>query len=104
MIDLSVEVETWLRRIIREELIAASPPVSNKEPEAKSAAPQDALLNMKLAAQYFGISTLTLYRYKKRGEIGYYRIGNRVLFSIQRHILRFLQAREIARRTRKRAL
>lgn len=104
MVNLSIEVETWLRRIIREELVATTPSVSSKEREAKPAPEQDALLNMKMAAEYFGISTLTLYRCKKRGEIGYYRVGNRVLFSIEKHILPFLEAHETDLRTRKMAL
>ena len=45
MLDLSVEVERWLRRIIREEITAACLSVSNKEPEQSPETVQDSLLN-----------------------------------------------------------
>lgn len=100
MVDLAVEVEMWLRGIIRAEIVAAGPPFSSEEPEAKPVKAQDSLLNMKLAADYLGVSKVALYRFKKRGEIGYYGTGNRALFSVQKHILPFLESREILIRSR----
>ncbi len=51
----------------------------------------DQLLNVKDAARFLGISTITLWRNLKRDAIGCYRIGNRVLLSKQKHLLPFLR-------------
>lgn len=53
--------------------------------------------NEREAAQRIGVSRITLLRARKRGEIGYYRIGSRVVYS-ESHIREFLA--EAERKTR----
>ena len=53
---------------------------------------EEKLLNIKEAADFLGISTVTLWRNGK--EIGCYRIGNRRLFSKEKHLIPFLEKRE----------
>lgn len=48
------------------------------------------LLNVKESAALLGISTVTMWRKIKQQEIGFYRIGSRVLLSKENHILPFL--------------
>lgn len=54
---------------------------------------QENLISAKEAVARLGISKPTLCRIMQRGEIGYYRVGTRVLFS-DRHITDFLAACE----------
>lgn len=53
---------------------------------------EEKLLNIKEAAEFLGVSTVTLWRNGK--EIGCYRIGNRRLFSKEKHLLPFLEKKE----------
>lgn len=52
------------------------------------------LLSVKEASQFLGISQVTLRRILKRQEIGLFRVGNRILFSREQHLLPFLQKSE----------
>ena len=54
---------------------------------------QERLLSAKEAVAKLGISKPTLCRIMQRGEIGFYRVGARVLFS-EEHITTFLEACE----------
>jgi excisionase family DNA binding protein len=45
------------------------------------------------AAQRIGVSRITLLRARKRGEIGYYRVGSRVIYS-EAHIRAILDDAE----------
>jgi excisionase family DNA binding protein len=49
------------------------------------------LFSVKDAARFLGISTVTMWRNLKRGTIGCYRIGSRVLLSKEEHLLPFLR-------------
>lgn len=51
--------------------------------------------NVKAGASFLGVSPVTLGRLMSRGEIGYYRIGSRVVFSTENHLLPFLRRNEI---------
>jgi excisionase family DNA binding protein len=55
---------------------------------------KERLLSVKEAAQFIGISAVTLHRILKREEIEHYRIGNRILFSKESHILPYLSRNE----------
>lgn len=54
---------------------------------------QEKLLSAKETVVRLGISKPTLCRLMQKGQIGYYRVGTRVLFS-DKHITAFLQACE----------
>ena len=54
---------------------------------------RERLLSAKEAVAKLGISKPTLCRIMQRGEIGFYRVGMRVLFS-EEHISTFLEACE----------
>lgn len=86
------EIENRFRSIIREEIRIAlesfeDPIVSDDEPSTK-------LLTSKEAALYCRISEVTLWRMRKNCEIGFFRVGNRVLYSIEKHLLPFFESRE----------
>jgi excisionase family DNA binding protein len=49
------------------------------------------LLSEKEAAAYIGISVSTLKRKRYSGEVTYYRIGNRILYSPDKHLDLFLR-------------
>lgn len=51
----------------------------------------DQLLSKTEAAKFLGVSPMTVHRKYKNDEIGYYKIGNRILFSLSNHLLPFLQ-------------
>ena len=53
------------------------------------------LLSVKEAAEFLGISQVTLHRILKRQEIGFFRVGYRILFSKEQHLLPFLEKCEI---------
>lgn len=52
------------------------------------------LINEIEAAKFLGISRMTLLRKRNAGEIGFYRVGIRVLYSKEKHLLPFLQSCE----------
>ncbi len=45
-------------------------------------------------AKFLGVSKMTLLRYRKAKKIGHFRIGFRVLYSKEKHLLPFLEERE----------
>ena len=49
------------------------------------------LLSVKEASGFLGISSVTLHRILKRQEIGFFRVGGRILFSQEQHLFPFLQ-------------
>ncbi|HEX8198567.1 MAG TPA: helix-turn-helix domain-containing protein [Pyrinomonadaceae bacterium] len=51
----------------------------------------DSLLNEKQAATFLNISRMTLLRKRQSGEIKFFRIGFRVLYSKEKHLLPFLE-------------
>jgi len=52
---------------------------------------KEPLLNEKEAAKFLGVSRITLLRKRKLGEIASFRIGFRVLYSKEKHLLPFLE-------------
>lgn len=52
------------------------------------------LINEIEAAKFLGISRMTLLRKRNAQEIGFYRVGFRVLYSKEKHLLPFLQSCE----------
>jgi excisionase family DNA binding protein len=52
------------------------------------------LMSEKQAAQWLGVSRITLLRARMAGRIGAYRIGARVLYSEEKHLRPFLEACE----------
>lgn len=52
---------------------------------------KEPLLNEKEAAHFLGISRITLLRKRKDGKISFFRIGFRVLYSREKHLLPFLE-------------
>ena len=52
------------------------------------------LMNEKEAAKFLGISRMTLLRKRNAQEIGFYRVGFRVLYSKEKHLIPFLETCE----------
>jgi excisionase family DNA binding protein len=48
------------------------------------------LLSEREAAEYIGVCRLTLMRLRQRKRLGFFRVGTRVLYSIEEHIKPFL--------------
>ncbi len=58
------------------------------------------LLSEAAAAKFLGVSKMTLSRKRNAGEIGYFRLGFRVLYSKEKHLMLFLQQREAKQRSK----
>jgi excisionase family DNA binding protein len=52
------------------------------------------LLSEKQAAKFLGVSSITLFRKRKNREINFYRVGFRILYSREKHLLPFLDSCE----------
>jgi excisionase family DNA binding protein len=55
---------------------------------------QEELKSAKQTSLKLGVSKSTLCRLMQRGEIGFFRVGSRVLFSEEKHIAPFLESCE----------
>ncbi len=66
-----------VRRVVREELVI----LENRDTEVPRLR-ADAMMNVKEAARYLGISTSTLYRKAERVEVASVKIGSRVTFRV----------------------
>jgi len=76
IVTLLSQVEPWLRSLLRDEVTKAfeqgcATSMSSRTPD---------LLDSKRVAEYLGISEVTLWRLRKEGRIGFFRIGSRVNF------------------------
>lgn len=59
-------------------------------PEPDLPSPSEPLMSESEAANFLGISKMTLLRKRNAGEIGFYRVGFRVLYSKEKHLIPFL--------------
>jgi excisionase family DNA binding protein len=71
-------------------------PKDEQNSRNKAAQPtlNEPLLNEKEAAKFLGISRMTLLRKRNASEIGFYRVGFRVLYSKEKHLIPFLETCE----------
>ena len=69
-----------------------TPQVAAKPPEQPTMT--EPLMNEIEAARFLGISRMTLLRKRNASEIGFFRVGFRVLYSKEKHLLPFLQTCE----------
>jgi len=76
---------------VKEEVIEVSSPAEVSEP----------LMSELEAAKFLGISKMTLLRKRNTGLIGFFRVGFRVLYSKEKHLLPYLAACEVQRPGRK---
>ena len=67
-------------------------PSINKSPKQGQTEPtlNEPLVNEAEAAKFLGISKMTLLRKRNAGEIGFYRVGFRILYSKEKHLVPFL--------------
>ena len=63
-------------------------------PNAEEATVSEPLLSEADAATFLGISKITMARKRKAKEIGHFRLGPRILYSKEKHLMPFLKARE----------
>ncbi len=73
---------------------------SPREPNINSADPPDVvepLLSETEASQFLGVSKVTLLRKRNAGLIGFFRVGFRVLYSKEKHLLPYLANCEVQR-------
>lgn len=54
----------------------------------------EGLMSEAVAAKFLGISKITLLRKRNAGEINFFRVGTRVLYSMKAHLLPFLKSNE----------
>ena len=59
--------------------------------DEKTPALSEPLMNETEAAKFLGISRMTLLRKRKANEIGFFRVGFRVLYSKEKHLIPFLE-------------
>lgn len=57
---------------------------------------EDDIKTIKQGARCIGVSPITLHRIMRRGEIGYFRIGSRIVFSREKHLIPFLLKNEVS--------
>lgn len=62
-----------------------------KATEATKPNQNEPLMNEVEAAKFLGISRMTLLRKRNAGEIGFYRVGFRILYSKEKHLIPFLE-------------
>ena len=55
----------------------------------KSESEEDVMMNMEEAAKFLQISKVTLHKIKRNGNLKYYRVGRKILFS-RKEILNFI--------------
>ena len=63
-------------------------------PPAGAPSINEPLLSEAKAAEFLGVSKMTLLRKRNAGDIGFFRVGFRVLYSKEKHLLPFLNACE----------
>jgi hypothetical protein len=63
-----------------------------REPTASSIS--EPLLSEAEAAMFLGISRMTLFRKRNADEIGYFRVGSRIRYSREKHLIPYLQRHE----------
>jgi excisionase family DNA binding protein len=65
---------------------------THTQADLESSSPvSEPLLSEAEAARFLGISKMTLLRKRNAGEIGYFRVGFRVLYSREKHLVPFLE-------------
>lgn len=62
--------------------------------EATKSIQNEPLMNEQEAAKFLGVSKMTLLRKRNAEEIGFYRVGFRVLYSKEKHLIPFLESCE----------
>ncbi len=94
ILDAFKQIEPLVRQIVREEIESAL--LANYETMESSSNAEIAkdLMNTKETAAYLGVSPLTVYRLRKENELGFYRVGSRILFSLKDHIRPHLETTE----------
>ena len=60
----------------------------------ESVSENEPLLSEEEAAQFLGVSKMTLLRARNAGNIRFFRVGNRVLYSKEKHLVPYLHGRE----------
>lgn len=80
-------------------VVAQHNETGNKTSKSSAIDPQTAsiaepLLSETDAAKFLGISNITLLRKRKAGNIGFFKVGFRVLYSMEKHLIPFLNACE----------
>jgi hypothetical protein len=66
----------------------------NENPEETDAIISEPLMSEREASRFLGISKMTLLRKRNAREIGFFRVGFRILYSKEKHLLPFLRERE----------
>ena len=62
--------------------------------EQNSLAHEDKILTEIEAEQFLRLSRMSLIRNRQSGRLGFFRLGGRVAYSMQRHLLPFLESCE----------
>ena len=76
---------------------------TRQKPEVDPGDPPDLvepLLSEAEASQFLGISKMTLLRKRNAGLVGFFRVGIRVLYSKEKHLLPYLAHCEVQRQVR----
>lgn len=106
VIALRTELRAEAKRAVEElikplEMFSELPPVSTTQELAKPGqadeitSVRNPLLSEAEAARFLGISKMTLLRRRNAGNISFFRVGFRVLYSREKHLLPFLEQCEV---------
>lgn len=93
-VDSFIQIEAWLRDIIRDEIQTVLQRTIRQTPKSsiEPISSENNILSLKKAAEYMGISSPMMHRIRREGRIGCYRIGRRILFSKTDHLDPYLHS------------
>lgn len=97
-----IRIEPQLRKIIREEVRAALEETDFSPQNEVEVWSEQALLTSKQVGEYLHVSPVTIYRLRQNSELGFYRVGNRILFSMMEHVQPYLRSTGKPSRARRR--
>src|SRR4030095_300591 len=91
--NLFEQIEPFLRQIIREEVQAVLLEADRSQRSPLVAQRSKSLMSVKGLAKSLGISEGMVHRLRREGGLGFYRVGRRILFSLDEHVRPFLANR-----------
>ena len=94
LIEFGIDPNSFKAAIFGQQNSKNAKPSDLDEKQAIKPDQNHPLMSEAEAAEFLGVSKMTLLRHRKAKKINYYRLGFRVLYSKEKHLLPFLEERE----------